>query len=236
MKDTSKIKVHKHQLGILKKLVISPELRFNQLLIEEIESEHMNYHLKRLIEHGLIIKNGHLYTLTDLGKDYTNLLDDDVKKVEKQPKTGVIIRAPRINTETGEIEDLFTKRLRQPYYGKVGRIGGKVQFGETLEEAARRELHEESGLIAEKMTLEQIYHKIRHREDGTCVQDVIFYIFLAENVSGDLIDTTEFQENFWGLRSEVEGHMDPYDDLEYSTTLKPRPLEFVEHVDIADGF
>ncbi len=231
----TKNKVHEIQLVILQKLIITPKLRFNQLLIDDIESEHMNYHLKRLLDDELVTKDGDHYTLSDKGKDFTNLLDDNMKSVEKQPKTGVIIRAAR-KRKNGQIEDLFCKRLKQPYYGKVGRMGGKVQFGETIEQAARRELKEEAGLEAENMTLEQIYHKLRHRPDGTYVQDVIFYIFFAENVSGELIKKKDIQENFWATAQEVEDGMDPYDDLEYSETLKPRPLSFVEEIDVADGY
>lgn len=228
--------IHEIQLIILRQLAVTPTKRFNELLVKKYESEHMNYHLQQLMVKGYVTKKDLHYTLTDSGKDFTNLLDDDMQKVEKQPKTGVIIRAARKNPRIGILEDLLCKRLRQPYYGKVGRIGGKVQFGEKLEEAARRELHEESGLYAAKVTLEQIYHKVRHRKDGTCVQDVLFYIFFAEDLSGTLITHNQYQENFWVTQSDVLKNMDPYDDLEFSDTLEPRHLTFVEEVLEAEGY
>ena len=55
--------LHFLQKELVRKLTLSPTLKFNELRIEELESEHMNYHLKQLIEHGLVVKNNEGYTL-----------------------------------------------------------------------------------------------------------------------------------------------------------------------------
>lgn len=155
------MKLHQLQKVLLKKLSKISSARFNELLITGLSSEHMNYHLKKLIECGLVEKTGD-YSLTDKGKDYINLLDDEAEVIERQPKTSVLIHAIRQNPD-GEMEHLMSRRLKQPYLGKVGKIGGKVRFGETLVAAAQRELYEETGLRAGKMVLEEIYHKLRYR-------------------------------------------------------------------------
>jgi hypothetical protein len=156
------IKLHYYQKELIKKLVTKLGLRFNELLINDLESEHMNYHLKQLINFGLVEKNKGKYNLTDTGKDYSNLMDSETDLIEKQPKTSVIIRGVRKNKK-GEAEYLMTRRLRQPYLGKVGAPTGKVRFGETFQEAAERELYEETGLKAKKFHLQEIYHKLRKR-------------------------------------------------------------------------
>lgn len=208
------IKLHYYQKELIKILVTKPSLRFNELLIEELESEHMNYHLKQLIDIGLVIKLKSKYALSDSGKDYSNLMDSETDLIEKQPKTSVIIRAVR-KIKPGKTEYLMTRRLRQPYLGKVGAPTGKVRFGETFEEAAERELYEETGLTAKKLFLQEIYHKLRKREDNIWVQDVVFYIFLAKSFSGKLIKKTHVQENFWATKNDVfnSKKYDPYDDL-----------------------
>lgn len=230
-------KLHYYQIELLKKLSTHPRLRFNQLLIEGLESEHMNYHLKLLIEDNFITKLGPHYTLTDAGKDYSNLLDEQTDIIEKQPKTSIVIRGVRKNIQ-GQIEHLLNKRLRQPYYGKVGRITGKVRFGEQFVQAAKRELYEETGLIAQNFTLEEIYHKLRHREDGVWVQDVIFYIFFVTNFSGQLIEQTPYQQNFWITETELQerSDLDPYDDLVLDNRIQPKKLILQEHLAIAEGF
>lgn len=235
--DALNIKIHYYQKEILKRLTMTPKLRFNELLIEGLESEHMNYHLKKLLDSGLVIKQDNIYQLTDNGKDYTNLLDDNVKIIEKQPKTSIIIKGIRKNDRTGEIEHLMKKRLRQPYYGKVGRITGKVRFGETFKEAAARELYEETGLTAKIYHLEEIYRKMRKREDGTFIQDVIFYIFMVQEFEGNLIEKTEIQENFWASTKDLKDRDDTYDDLKLDESFELNPLFLNETVGIAEeGF
>lgn len=234
------LKLHYYQRELVEKLALTPMLRFNELLIDGLESEHMNYHLKKLVEFDLVAKGKTHYRLTDAGKDYSNLLDDDSKAPEKQPKTSIIIWGVRKN-EAGEIEYLVNRRLRQPYYGKVGRLTGKVRFGEALQQAAERELYEETGLTAKFYQLQEIYRKMRKREDGAFVQDVLFYIFFVKDFSGTLIEKTPFQENFWVTKHDVEtrSDLDLYDDFEvenYSGRLEPKPLAVRENLGIAEGF
>jgi ADP-ribose pyrophosphatase YjhB (NUDIX family) len=231
------IKLHHFQKAILKKLTMNTSLRFNELLIKDLESEHTNYHLKKLLEFGFVKKESNRYMLTDTGKDYSNLLDDKIDIIEKQPKTSVIMRCVRKNTK-GEVEHLLNKRLRHPYFGKVGRPSGKVRFGETFEQAAARELYEETGLRAKTFDLEEIYRKIRKRKDDTTVQDVIFYIILMKDFSGTFIPKTPYQENFWITQKELEQRddLDVYKDLVLSDRLKPRKPEIVESVSEAKDF
>jgi ADP-ribose pyrophosphatase YjhB (NUDIX family) len=228
--------LHEIQKQILKKLVHNKELRFNDLLWEEVESEHMNYHLKKLIELNLVTKKENVYTLTDWGKEFTNRIDDETSKLEIQPKTGILIRGVRKN-EKGEVENLLMKRLKQPYFGKVGRLTGKVRYGETLEEATRRELHEETGLSAHTVVLECIYHKLRKREDGTTVQDVIFYQFLVKDFYGDFVEKTPFQENFFVTEKNFgNGNYNMFDDFVFEGSLTPKKLSFREEIKLAEGF
>lgn len=228
------IKLHYLQSSILRKLILQPTLRFNDLLIEGLESEHMNYHLQKLVQFELVKKEKGLYQLTDRGKVYSDMLDDDIAKVEKQPKTGVLIRGVRKNKK-GEIEHLLSKRLKQPYYGMVGRLGGKVRFGETLQQAAERELFEETGLQAKFFQLEEIYRKIRHREDGSYVQDVLFYIFFVKDFLGKFIKKTSVQENLWVTKREFEERNDlpGYDDLVLNDRYEPMDLKIEENTDVA---
>lgn len=233
----SNIQLHYLQNEILKKLSLSQSQKFNDLLIEGLESEHMNYHLKKLIDFGFVWKSKNEYVLTDFGKDYSNRMDDEVKVIEKQPKTSILINGVRLNKKN-EVEFLLNKRLKHPYYGKVGRLTGKVRFGESLEQAVRRELYEETGLTAKNVVLEQIYHKLRHRETGEYVQDVIFYIFFVTGFEGNFISKYPQQENLWITSKEAYSRkdLDLYDDLELIDRTKPITLSIVEQDSIADGF
>ncbi|PJA14009.1 hypothetical protein COX64_02565 [Candidatus Dojkabacteria bacterium CG_4_10_14_0_2_um_filter_Dojkabacteria_WS6_41_15] len=156
-------------------------------------------------------------------------MDDAISEVEKQPKTSVIVVVGRKNKETEKDEFLMNRRLRQPYFGKVATITGKVRFGETLEEAVLRELFEESRLTAKTVKLVGIYHKLRVRETET-VQDVLFYRHFVTDVSGEFIDRIPFQENFWAPREDILQRNDLYDNftLDSIDDYLAMPLNFSE--------
>ncbi len=232
MKDS----FHNIQKELLRKLVYTPRLRFNDLLIFDLESEHMNYHLKKLIEQKLVKKDKSFYTLNDWGKEFTNRMDDENKKLEIQQKASVLIRGVRKNKEE-ETELLLMRRLKQPYFGKVGKLTGKIRFGETIIEAAKRELLEETGLSASTIILEGIYHKLRKRENGTVIQDVVFYCMFLTDFDGILISKNKDQENFFATREELEnGKYDVFDDFVIEDSLSPKKFSFREEVKIAEGF
>ncbi len=236
--DNNNIKLHEFQLVIIKNLSLKPEARFNDLLIEGLKSEHMNYHLQKLIDLCLVEKAATKYRLTDRGKDYSNLLDDNIEIVEKQPKSSVLLHVVQKRPGTKELEHLVCRRLRQPYFGKVGKLTGKVRFGETLRQAAERELYEETGLKAKSVNLEEIYHKVRRRQDGTTAQDVIFYIFFINEVYGTFINKTPHQENFWLTSRELttNKNLDIFDDFKLEDRSQAKTLRFTESEALAQGF
>lgn len=230
--------LHLHQLRILKKLTLTPSgLQFNKLLVEDISSDHTNYHLKELLKIKYVEKIDHLYRLTDIGKDYTGNLDDEIRKLERMPKTSTIAWVMRKRSD-GVNEYLVNRRLRHPYFGKVGRITGKVRFGESLADSARRELLEEAGLTSGNVKLDKLYHKIRKRSDGQIVQDNIFYIFFMSDIKGKLKAKTEFQENFWVTVDDVRNKKyDFYDDFVLDDRDKPNEnIEYEESIEIAEGY
>ncbi len=232
------ISLHIHQLRILKKLTLAPSgLPFSKITLEDISSDHMNYHLKELMKHKLVAKHNEAYHLTDHGKDYSSHLDDEIRKVEKLPKPSVIVWAMR-KRKDGTNEYLVNRRLRHPYFGKVGRLTGKVHYGESIEGAALRELREETGLTARFVKLDKIYHKIRRRPDGTTVQDNIFFIFFLTDIKGKMKKETEFQENFWVTIDDVKNRVyDFYDDFVIDDRDKPYDnMMYEESIAIADGY
>lgn len=205
--------------------------------MEDISSDHTNYHLKELLKIKFVEKIDHLYRFTDIGKDYTGNLDDEIRKLERMPKTSIIAWVMRKRSD-GVNEYLVNRRLRHPYFGKVGRITGKVRFGESLADAARRELLEEAGLTSGNVKLDKLYHKIRKRYDGQIVQDNIFYIFFMSDIKGKLKTKTRFQENFWVTIDDVRNKKyDFYDDFVLDDRDKPNEnIEYEESIEIAEWY
>lgn len=60
---------------------------------------------------------------------------------------------------------LFCRRIKDPFKGKLNFVGGKVEAGESEEEAAYRELMEETGITREDIRLHRLMD-IRYYHQG----------------------------------------------------------------------
>ncbi|MBN1295978.1 8-oxo-dGTP diphosphatase [bacterium] len=89
-------------------------------------------------------------------------------------------------------ETLMLFRNKKPgdiHRGKWNGLGGKFEPGESPEECARREVYEESGLIADQLHLRGVLTFPSF--DGT--NDWIVFVFIIDGFHGDLIDSPEGQ-------------------------------------------
>jgi len=82
---------------------------------------------------------------------------------------------------------LLGKRGRDPYKNHWGTLGGYVEWDETLEEAARRELKEETNLIAKKLTPLGVYSDTS-RHPKQVITFAFAVEFEGEPLAGDDID------------------------------------------------
>lgn len=188
---------HAAQVAILRHLLFKPQASFAQLQKEaHLTSDHFNFHVKKLVDEGYVEKQDKSYRLTHKGKEYANRMDTDENEIEKQPKVSVAITLERQNIK-GEREFLFQQRKKNPYYDFWGRVGGKIRWGESILEAAKRELKEETGLEAE---FEQrlLYHKRDfNKGTGKLLEDKIFFCVYATEYTGEFIEEFEGGVNKW---------------------------------------
>jgi 8-oxo-dGTP diphosphatase len=99
------------------------------------------------------------------------------------PRPAVTVDVIILTIVEEDLRVLLIRRKRPPYAGRWAIPGGFVEMGETLEEAARRELREETGV--RDVYLEQLYtFGDPHRDPRGRVITVAYFVLLnAESLS-----------------------------------------------------
>ncbi len=219
---------HEAQVAILRHLLFKPAAAFNELQkTTGLSSDHFNFHVKKLIEEGYVEKTEKSYRLTHKGKEYANRMDTDENEIEKQPKVSVAITLERVN-EKGETEYLFQQRKKNPYFGFWGRVGGKIRWGESILEAAARELKEEAGLEAE-FEQKLLYHKRDFsKTTGKLLEDKIFFCVYATRFSGELTEEFEGGANRWMTVEEFHQQPKRFNSVDEFMTLMKEGETFAE--------
>ncbi|MCL5011129.1 MAG: NUDIX domain-containing protein [Patescibacteria group bacterium] len=229
--------IHQIQSEILRVLLFQPQARFVDLNKLKISTDQFAFHLKSLVESGLVVKSDKCrYGLTPIGKEFANRLDMEKQtpQIEKQAKIGVLIFA--IKKESGVEKYLLQQRLKQPYFGYFGGVGGKLKIGETLFEGAKREFKEETGLTA-KLSFAGVNHKTDYSKEKVLFEDKIFFVFRADNPKGDLIKEFQGGKNFWFSLSEIKKLPNLFPDvLDKIKMIQEKQISFSEKKYFVDEF
>jgi 8-oxo-dGTP pyrophosphatase MutT (NUDIX family)/predicted transcriptional regulator len=231
--------LHFIQMSILKKLLFAESLKFSELRPDNnVENNLLTFHLDRLIKDGLVQKTEDGYKLTPTGKEFANRMDTDNNKVQRQGKISALQCCYRnIN---GELEFLVYTRLKHPFYGCQGYPSGKVQYGEQVIAASKRELLEETGLIGDPEIF-MIDHYIVYK-DNELVEDKYFYFCRYLNPTGELTQSEEGKFE-WVKESELDKvWTKPAEPIERMRYINERikdtksPLTFSESIHHTDNF
>lgn len=114
------------------------------------DSGKLNHHLKQLQELGLVEKLGDKYRMTPEGEKYGIYIDQfQLKEMYPLPVVCISI------VENNKL--LLGRRARRPYLGQWVLPGGKVNVGETIEEACHRQIENEIGAKIKNLKIYGIY-------------------------------------------------------------------------------
>lgn len=138
--------MHHIQRAILLKLAASSYMRFSQLQPSHIPNNTFSYHLKKLVELGYIEPSSHGYSATR--KALKIVQDLDGQQRQTRPVTLAVLF---ITNPAGEV--LLIERDSEPFKNWLGAPSGIIHGGESLQQAAVRELHENTTIIAEPVHL-----------------------------------------------------------------------------------
>jgi len=92
---------------------------------------------------------------------------------------------------------LLVKRAHEPLKGEWSVPGGVVDVGETLEEAIRREVREETCLDIEVGPIVDVLDRIRYDPDGRVKFHYVLVDFVCRPVSGTLQCASDAEEAMW---------------------------------------
>ena len=220
-------KIHEAQTIILRELLFVPSATYTELKNKtSLESDHFKFHIARLDDSGYIIKSKEgRYSLTIRGKEYANKLDTDSNTIERQPKSAVIIVLKK------DDQVLVQERSKHPFFGFWGYPGGKIRWGETIIQAAERELDEETGLSA-SMQYRGVYHElVKSAETDEIIEDKIFHVVSATNPKGELCERFEGGRNQWMSLEDLAVIKKKYTSTDIETSIGAGREAFVESIE-----
>jgi len=197
------LELHKAQIKILRTLRYNPTCRYTELQKPTgLDSDVFKFHLRKLVNAGYIRKDtrGH-YELTPSGKEFANNLSKHGRGIQKQPKISVLLIIKREEVKD-RFEYLFQSRNRSPYFDYSGLISGPVQWGEDVEDTAKREALKQTGLSIEPT----VSGFVRQQDfaDNTLLEDKMFVLVICSITGGQLRHNWQGGKCEWLTIEELE--------------------------------
>lgn len=227
------VQIHEAQTKILRELLFLPETNFAGLQkVSGLESDHVKFHIKRLVELGYVEKQGAKYRLSIKGKEYANKLDTDAGVIERQPKVAVLLIVER--NHDGEKQYLLQERRKHPYFGYWGAPTGKIRWGESILDTASRELTEETGLTASFEYRGINHERVRHTGTGEFVEDKIFHLMFTNCATGSMKTEFDGGRNAWRTMAEMKQEPKKYKGFYEEMEAGIRGGAFLDHIEEYD--
>jgi 8-oxo-dGTP diphosphatase len=100
---------------------------------------------------------------------------------------------------------LVVRRARKPALNLYTMPGGVVEAGETLFEAVKREVREETALEIEPVALAGHREAILRDKDGRVERHFVILCFAARWISGEPVLNEELDDARWVMQAEIAG-------------------------------
>jgi ADP-ribose pyrophosphatase YjhB (NUDIX family) len=135
------------------------------------------------------------------------------REYPNQPIPGVA----SVTIHNGKV--LLALRGKAPSYGKWGIPGGVVEVGETLHQAIRREVLEETNVCVEPIKLLTVFDSINRDDNGRVRYHYVLFEYLCRYVSGDVKANSDAPDARWV----------PFEELA-SLDIMPSTRKFIDKV------
>ncbi len=123
-----------------------------------------------------------------------------------------IVGVGAIIIENGRV--VLVKRGHDPFVGDWSIPGGALELGETVTDAIRREVLEETTLIVEPVSLLNVYDRVILDNDERILYHYVLIDYLCKLISGDLEAGSDCDRALWFTEEEVAKLSLPADTAE----------------------
>lgn len=100
---------------------------------------------------------------------------------------------------------LLVQRARDPFKGYWSLPGGLIETGEKIEDALKREVQEETGLIVRPKRLFEIFERIVLDAEGRAEYHYVLHDYLCAVVGGKLLAGDDAARAAWVERAKLKG-------------------------------
>lgn len=165
--------MHHIQISILDQLIAAKIRRFSELRPSYVESNLFQYHLRHLIKAGYVDKVEGGYSLSPKGLYYADRHSSSLRTVREQPK---IITIVVVRNSLGQA--LLVRKAKQPFVGSYNLPAGKLHNGESINQAAVRELQEKTGLVGVALSHDSTVHT-RILAADQLISEFVAFVYLG---------------------------------------------------------
>ncbi|RFS87047.1 NUDIX hydrolase [Actinomadura spongiicola] len=153
----------------------------------------------------------------------------------KPPIVTVTVDLVIFTVRDGDLQVLLIDRGIEPYLGYPALPGGYIDKGETLEEAALRELHEETGLDARTLHLEQLHAYSDPRRDPRGRVITVAYLALGPDLPVPVSGTDAAAASWAPVSDALAGRL-AFDHAGILRDGLERARSQLEHTTVAAAF
>ncbi len=226
----------KHKDAIFSLFMDNYTLRFSDIEKKiNLCSNKIAYHIKQLIQEGILEKQGGKYALSQEAEQYIPFFSNKERKI-LNPLPVVLIAAVHKN------KILLVKRDRRPYKDHWCMLGGKILADETIDETALRILDKKASLKGRKPCLNHLIHE-RVLEKSTIKHSFLLFFMKVKCNSNNFKSNTGEElkwveigrlksknvvpSDYWLIKNKLDSRMDlmTFDMIDRKGKLVRKPSQ-----------
>lgn len=183
---------HHIQKNIVYTLAFSDGMRFGELKPDELENKAFDYHLKKVIVAGFVVKAADgRYVLTNEGKRVGISAFRAKNDRLDQARSTLLLAVRRADDGAW----LMMRRKSQPLIGLRGFMNARPTATQQIVDTAQQVCREETGLTGTFVTHGHGYFRVYH--GGSLESFIHFTLLVCNEIQGELHQNSSLAEYYW---------------------------------------